>query len=493
MRALPGRAKEGSLPRGGAARSAKRAPMIKRFTSLAAFAAALVLAACATPIEHSQAPLKMPEAWAETVAQATGSIQRDWWRGFGSDELVRLVDEAQAGSPTLAIAAERVTQAELVLRSANASLFPSLSVAGSTGADRSEGGAEPRGTVKSTNASVSVAYEVDIWGGLRAGVRSASELQRASRYDLDAARLSLAAGVANGYFQALALRVRLAVARDNLAIAERLLGIVESRYRNGAASALDLSRQRSTVLAQRATLPPLEVQERQRVSALAILLGRPPQALQVRAGGLDELVLPEVGAGLPSQLLERRPDLASLQAQLAGADADVAVARAALLPSFSLTGSAGLASTALLSLADPTRGIGITASLAQTLFDGGRLRNQASTSESLRRQQIEAYRDAVHSALKEVEDALGNAGRDRELEDANRVIREEAERALRLSELRYREGADDVSTVLDAQRTLFTVNDQLAQLRLARLVSALDLFKALGGGWERGAAGADGR
>ncbi len=460
-----------------------RTPIPRARAALLALAAALALGACATRIETTRPTFALPATWAE-AAPADPLVQRDWWRGFGSDELVQLVDAAQAGSPDLAIAAERVVQAELALRSAGASLFPSLSLGGNTAARRNDPGADADASrSESSSLALGVSYEIDLWGRLAAGRRGAEAALQASRHDLDSARLSVTTGVAGAYFQALALRMRLAIARDNLAIAERVFAIVDARYRNGAASALDLSRQRSTVLAQRAALPPLEVQERQTVTALELLLGRAPQPLPLQATSLDGLAVPAVGAGLPSTLLTRRPDIASAEAQLAGADADVAAARAALLPSISLSGSAGLASSALLSLANPSLSLGLSASILQTLFDGGRLRNQVAVSESTRRQLVERYRSAVHTALKEVEDGLGNAARYRDQEQAQQAIRDEAQRALRLAELRLREGADDLSSVLDAQRVLFAANDQLAQLRLARLTAALDLFRALGGGW----------
>ncbi|WP_428420946.1 efflux transporter outer membrane subunit [Methylibium sp.] len=449
----------------------------------AALLMALALAGCATAIDNTRPTLDMPSRWNE-VASGDSTLQHDWWRGFQSDELAQLIDAAQAGSPTLAIAAERVQQAEIAVRSAGATLFPSVSVAGSTGARRADPGPGfDASTAKSSSVSLGVSYEIDLWGRLAAGVKGAEASLAASRYDLETARLSLTTGVASAYFQVLALRMRLEIAHDNLAIAERVFGIVESRYRNGAASALDVSRQRITVLSQRATLEPLEVQERQTVTALAILLGRPPQTLQVETRSFDRFAIPAVGVGLPSALLVRRPDLASAEAQLATAAADVAAARAALLPSVSLSGSAGLASTALLSLANPSSSIGLTASIVQTLFDGGQLRNQVALGESARRQLVEGYRSAIYTALKEVEDALGNAVRNRGQEQAQLAIRDEAQRSLRLAELRYREGADDLTSVLDAQRTLFSSLDQLAQLRLSRLTAALDLFKALGGGW----------
>jgi outer membrane protein TolC len=193
-----------------------------------------------------------------------------------------------------------------------------------------------------------------------------------------------------------------------------------------------------------------------------------------------------VAPGLPAELLVRRPDLASAEAQLAAADADVAAARAALLPDIQLSGSAGLASAALLSLANPASSVALSAAVAQTLFDGGRLRGRVETARSQRIQLVESYRQAIHAALKEVEDGLGNAERNRQQEASQLLIREEARRSLRLAELRYREGVDDLLTVLDAQRTLFQAEDQLAQLRLSRLTGALDLYKALGGGWAAG-------
>ena len=456
-------------------------------TLVVTFAATLALSACAPRFDTTNPKVDMPATWAES---ATGQIQlqQDWWRSFGSPELSGLIDEALTGSPDLMIAAERVTQAEITARSAGASLFPLLTLSAGTETGSIKpgfGGATGWSKSESSGAALSVNYEVDLWGRVAAQASGAQASLAASRYDLETARLTLTTGVANAYFQVLALRMRLRIAQDNLAIAEKLFAIVEARYRYGSASALDVSRQRSTVLAQRAAILPLQVQERQTVSALAILLGRQPQALQVSGQDLDALTIPEVDAGLPSTLLTRRPDLASAEAQLYAADADVAAARAALLPTITLSGTAGSSSAALLSLTNPAYSIGIAASIARTLFDGDRLGLQVEANESVRRQLVETYRRTIYSALKEVDDALGNAGRNRDQEQAQLEIRKEAQRALQLSELRYREGADDLNSLLDAQRTLFAAEDQLAQLRLLRLTGTTDVFKALGGGWDK--------
>lgn len=451
---------------------------------LSAVAAALLLAGCAITEPVTRPEVAMPAAWIEPVTPSAGVPGAGWWRGFTSRQLEALIDEAVAGSPDFRIATERVRRAEIQLNAAGASLLPRVGAGVDTGWRRSEANGGRAVESESSGASLSVAYEVDLWGRLAAGVAGADATLAASRYDLETARLTLIAGVADSYFQILATRARIDIARENLAIAERVFGIAEARYRNGAASALDVSRQRSTVLAQRAALLPLETLERQSVAALAVLLGRAPQGYAVAGETLADLAIPEVAPGLPADLLARRPDLASAEAQLAAADADVAAARAALLPAIQLSGSAGLASTALLSLANPANSLGLTAALTQTLFDGGRLRGEVESARSRRRELVEGYRNAIHVALREVEDALGSAERNRRQEETQLLIRDEAARGLRLAELRYREGADDLLAVLDAQRTLFQAQDQLAQFRLARLSGALDLFKALGGGWE---------
>jgi NodT family efflux transporter outer membrane factor (OMF) lipoprotein len=394
------------------------------------------------------------------------------------------VDEALAGSPDLAIAAERVRQAEAQVRVAGASLFPMLT-AGADTSTRRTGTARGASTSNGTGVTLTASYEIDLWGKNRAGVRSAESSLAATRFDRDTAQLTLVSGVATSYFDVLALRTRLAIARENLAIAERVFELVSARARNGAASALDVSRQEATVLSQRAGLLPLEQLERQTLAALAVLLGRPPEGFDVTATGIVDLEVPEIDPGLPAELLVRRPDLASAEAQLAASNADVAVARAALLPSIQLTGTAGLASGALLSLVSggTTSAIGIAASLLQPIFDGGRLRGQKAIAESLERELVETYRKAILSAFQDVEQALAGTSRLGRQEQLQEEVQTRARESLRLAEVRYRAGADDLLTVLDAQRTLFSAQDQLAQLRQSRLQAAVSLYKALGGGW----------
>jgi NodT family efflux transporter outer membrane factor (OMF) lipoprotein len=453
--------------------------------------AALALAGCAVQEPRTQPVLPLPAGWTEAAAADAAPVRRDWWLGFGSAPLVSLIDEADRSSTDLRIAARRVRAAEIAANLAGVSLLPTVGASAGTSGNRSDAPGLPATSRRGTSASLSVSYEIDLWGRIAAGVQGAEASLDASRYDLDAARLTVSTTVASTYFQLLAARARTDIARENLAIAERVLRVVEARARNGVATPLEVSQQTTTVLSQRTALLPLEVQQRQLASALALLLGRVPQDVPPPpVEQLTQLTVPRVSPGLPSDLLVRRPDLASAEAGLAAADANVAAARAALLPGFSLSASGGVSSAALLSLANATSTLSLGLSLSQNLFDNGRQRLQVESSRVQRELLVETYARSVRTALKEVDDGLGNADRNARQEATQQQVLLQAQRTLRLAELRYREGVGDLLAVLDAQRTLFSAQDQLAQLRLARLQSALDLYKALGGGWSRdGSAG----
>ncbi|MCU1376800.1 MAG: putative outer membrane protein [Actinomycetia bacterium] len=448
-------------------------------------AVAIALTGCSTVSPMLKPDVAAPVAWNESAAANASAVSATWWSSFGSAELQQLVEQALKGSPDLAIATERVRQAEAQVRVAGASLFPTLDLGVGT-STRSTSDNRGSATTNASSASLSASYELDVWGRNRAGVRAAQSSLQATAYDRDTARLTLISGVATGYFQVLSLRSRLAVGRDNLAIAEHVRDLVSARVRNGANSQLDLSRQEATVLSQRAALMPLEQQERQTLAALAVLTGRVPEGFDVKATGVADLLVPEVSPGLPADLLVRRPDLASAEAQLAASNADLAAARAALLPSIQLTGSAGTASAALLSFAGggSTTAVSLALSVLQPIFDGGRLRGQKAIAESRERELVEVYRKAILAAFADVESALVAASRQVQQETLQSQVQTQAREALRLAEIRYREGADDLLTVLDAQRTLFNAQDQLAQIRLNRLEAAVSLYKALGGGWD---------
>ncbi|MFT4243057.1 MAG: TolC family protein, partial [Acidovorax sp.] len=279
-------------------------PALSRTALAAALAAALT--ACAVHEPRTQVPMDLPAAWAGAPDAGAAAVGPDWWRGFGSPRLEALVQEALAGSGDLRVAAQRVRQADLALQTAGAAQLPGVSLAAGSAVSRSEGA----GVGKSTSVSLSVGYEVDLWGRLAAGEQGARAALEASRYDLEAARITLTASVATTYFQWLALRERTGIARQSLETAERVLRVVQARARNGVATPLEVSQQTATVLQQRTALAPLEEQARQTASALALLLGREPVGFEVGGDeGLMTLQAPSVAPGLPSALLARRPDL----------------------------------------------------------------------------------------------------------------------------------------------------------------------------------------
>lgn len=411
-------------------------------------------------------------------------VDSNWWQSFQSPALNELMQAAQQQSPDLLMSAERVRQAELQMRIANASLFPSLSANASSGESRSKAdGASSYTRRESSGAGVNVSYEIDLWGGIAADRASARAGYDATRYDQDAATLSIKAAIANGWFDWLALQERIATARKNIAIAERVQKIVDARYRNGAATAAEVAQQKTNLLSQQASLLPLELQARQTQSALAILLGKTPQEFTLASEHLLDINVPEVAAGTPADLVARRPDLAASEADLRGANADVHVARTALLPRIDIGASVGKSASELFSLNPATQSTGWTLSLAQTLFNGGRVVNQKRLTEARQVEMLLLYHKAILTALQEVDNALVSADVSQRQEVSQREIVANAERSLQLTEARYRAGTDDLLSLLDSQRSLFQAQDSLVQQRLSRLTAAVDLYKSLGGGW----------
>jgi NodT family efflux transporter outer membrane factor (OMF) lipoprotein len=449
---------------------------------------ALLPSACAI-IEPSSLPeMTLPEEWSEPLPVAAAEIESpgvdpEWWKHFASAELNRLIEIALKDNPDLSISAERIRQAEIALRLAGAARLPGINSSAGTSESRSTPDGESTTRRESSSLGLSMNYEIDLWGRIAANVAASEASLASTRFTHDAARLSLIASVSGVYFETLAADERLRIGKENLALAERILAIVEARHRHGIATSLEVSQQRTTVLSQRAALIPLDVQARQLRSALALLLGQMPQGMALADETLADLKIPRVVPEMPAALLTRRPDIAAAEATLAASDANVAAARAALFPSVSLSMSGSLGSSVLLDLSDPTRSFSTSLSLAQSLFDGGRLRLQTESARSQRAVQIINYAQIVRTALKEVDDSLGNVEKATRQESAQEAVLEQASRSLHLAELRYREGANELMSVLEAQRTVFSAREQLVSLRLSRLQAAVTLCKALGGGW----------
>jgi len=436
----------------------------------------LMLAACVTTNDEQRPEVNYAESYQADDSKSASEIDANWWQAFNAPVLNELMLAADQQSPDVLIAGERVRQAELQMRIANASLFPSLNANASSGERRSKNAGESATVSESTSASLGVSYELDLWGGIAAGRKSAQAGFDATRFDQDAALLSIKAAIASGWFQWLSLQERIATAQKNIAIAERVQKVVDARYRNGVGTAAEVAQQQTNLLTQRASLLPLELQSRQTRSALAILLGKTPQEFTLADANLMDVNVPEIAPGTPADLVTRRPDLAASEATLIAANADIVQARAALLPGISLGANVGKSTSELFNLNPATQVSGWTVSLAQTLFNGGRLINQKRLSEARRTELLLQYHRAILVALQEVDTALASADISQRQETSLEAILVQAERSVRLTEVRYREGSDDLLSLLVAQRNLFLAQDSLVQQRQARLNAAVDLY-----------------
>lgn len=453
--------------------------------SLTLLAAALLCACATTPPPMAATAPALPAQWGSpSDAGAAGTISPDWWRSLGSAELDALVQAAQAQSLDAAAAAARLRQAEATARQAGAALLPALTASLDAGRQaRFSGGSSTDGTAANRYAAgFAASYEIDFWGRQRAGQDSALARLQASAFDQGTVGLTLTAAVADAWLRLVGGRERLAIAVLNLHSAERVLGLVDARARAGAATPLEQAQQRGLVAAQRQAIEALRQQVQGQHTALAVLLGQatPPA---VRTDSLAGLQPPAIGAGLPAELLVRRPDVARAEAQLAAAHADLQAARAALLPRITLGAGLGVGAERLGRAFDHPL-YSLAAGLTAPIFDGGRLAAGADIQEARRDELLAQYRAAIVAAVGDAEVALqAVAGTDAQTAAQAQVL-EQAQQAHALAQVRYRAGADTLLTLLDAQRTLYAAQDQAAQLRQARLMASVALYKALGGGWQ---------
>lgn len=434
-----------------------------------------LLAGCASSIPMFGVT-DVPASWEQgPAADAPIWPQAGWWQGFASEELNAIISAVQADNLSLAAAEARVLAADARVRQAGASLLPGIGVAA---------GARDGNGIGSLNISANASYELDFWGANRAGLAAAESARRGSRADRETVALTAVSSAASTYFQLLSLRQRLETARLNLEIAFSVLDVTRARVRNGIASPLELAQQLGTVASQQAAIPQLEQQELQSRAALALLTGRPPAGFDVVATNLDAISTPAVAPGLPSDLLVRRPDIVSAEASLETANANLAAARAAFFPSISLTGSASSSSPALIELiANPAQSLSIGLSLSQTIFDAGARSAQADAAAAREQEVLANYRNVIITAFSEVETTLGNISNLAEQETFQIEQALQAQRAFDIVNARYREGATEYLSVLDAQRTLYQSQDQLDQIKFARLQALVTLYRVLGGGW----------
>jgi len=450
---------------------------------LAASALSLaVLAACSFTPEYEQPAAPVPTAFPGAAADAQAGQVLPPWSDFVADARLRsLVSLALQNNRDLRVAMANVEQVRAQHRIARANLAPTVA-AGVTGERQGTEG----GDISSiyTAGLMLSAWEIDFFGRLGSLKEAALAQFLASAEAARAAQTSIVASVISTWLTVQADEALLALTRKAQATREDSLRLTKLRFDNGAASALDLRQAESLAASARATLAQQERQRAQDLNALTLLVGQAVPADLLPAVGADQAQLADVPEGLPSDLLARRPDIRQAEQQLIAANANIGAARAAFFPRISLTASLGSASTELSGLfKDGSWGFTLAPQALLTIFDLGRNRAALDAAEAVRTGAVASYEKSIQTAFREVADAL--AGRDtfgEQLAAQEDLVKAEAER-MRLADLRYRNGVASFLDVLDAQRSLFSAQQGLAQTRLARQLNQVGLYKALGGGW----------
>ena len=442
------------------------------------------LCACAS---MTPPDMRLPDAWQATTAAESAGAPPDarWWQRFQSSELDQLITEAVSNNHNLKAAVARVLESEASAKSSGAALLPSVSAGAST--SRSVRQVQSGSDTISTNyqGNLQASYQLDLFGQVRNTAAAAGKRLESSLYDRETVTITLISNVITAYLQVLSARERQKLTADRLKNAEAILQLLETQRRIGTLSDLELTQQRAALAIARAALPALRLAERQSLNALAILLGRNPQGFDVAALTLSAVALPTVAADIPSTLLVRRPDLRKAESDLKAANFDVAAARAARLPSIQLTASGGSASGALADLfTTGTFFYSLAGSASQSIFAGGRLLAQEQGARARYREVAENYQQAVIAAFSDVESALAAVDYNGQQFGFAREASSQADLAYHLAELRYRAGAVDFQTVLNAQNAAFQSQESLVQSRLARFTAVIGLTQALGGGWD---------
>ncbi len=464
--------------------------------SIVALSLVAALAGCASVgPDYVKPDIDVPAAWREAPADGTKAQGPEWWKLYGDPVLDRLIAEALKNNANLMLAAARVEEARAIVSVVGADQQPQVSA----NAERRRTQFSQRAPLpvppgvssraSDTRVSLDVSYEIDLWGKLRNATNAARADLLATEAAGETVRVTLTADVAQGYFALRSLDGQLAATRRAVASRGESLAMQKRRFEVGDISEFEYRQLDAEQAAERAQVPVLEQQRSQQESALAVLLGRSPRAIYDRAleAGSDpeeQTVEIAVPAGIPSNLLVRRPDLVQAEQGLIAANARIAVARAAYFPSISLTGYLGSESVALSDLFTGPAGIGQAAiALGQPIYAGGRLDAQVKAANARERQAFARYQLAVQNAFREVRDALVAQLKARERLDAERDRAGSLRIALRFARLRYENGLSSQLEVLDAERNLLAAEQNRLDALRAQRAAIADLFKALGGVW----------
>ena len=461
-----------------------------RLPPLGACATALVLTGCLVGPDYERPDVTLPEDYVGVPATDASLTDLPWWQVFDDPVLLQLLNSAVEGNRDLRRAAARVDEARARFGVARSEQFPSLGVEGSAARGNSGELLVPgSGPTNSYFAGFAAAYEADLWGRYRRGSEAARAALLASAENRRVVLITLLADVASTYLLLQDLDARLQIAIETEGARHESTELIRLRFDRGTVALIDVNQAEVQEAEAAAQVAALSRQVREAENLLNLLVGRNPQpvlrdaALRMALGDTELLVGPAIPVGLPSALLERRPDIRSAERELAAQTARIGIAQSLRFPSIRLTGSFGVASDELSGFSSGMTVWGVGVDLFAPLIDAGRRRSQVAEEVARTEQALNAYEQTVLAALREVEDALaGIAGYRRELAARTMQVRA-ARSASELSRARYEGGVTDYLEVLDSERSLF--NAQLAASQVQRLqrVSLVQLYRALGGGW----------
>jgi multidrug efflux system outer membrane protein len=455
---------------------------------------AILISGCTLGPDYRRQTIDTPDAW-PTPATAP-SVPAEWWRGYQDPALDAMIQEALGHNADLRFAIARVDEARASLGVARADQWPGVSANASAARTRTSEDlplALPPGIDPINNnmrATLDASYEVDLWGKYRRATEAARADLLATQFSRDAVRLALIGEVSRGYFNLRALDAQVAITKRTVATRLDSLALQRERFAAGVASELELRQVEAEAAAAQALLPVLETQLARQETALSVLLGRSPRAIvgatPERGVAIEALTVPPaVPAGLPSDLLEHRPDLRQAEQQLIAANARIGQAKAAYFPTISLTGFLGGESTTLADLfSAPARIWEVSGSAAQLVFDAGRTGSRVKAAQAREQQTLAQYQLAIQNAFRDTLDALVAQRKARETLDAEQARVAALQSALDHARLRYKNGVSSLLDVLDAERGLLAAELNRVEAQRVQLAATADLYKALGGGWE---------
>jgi multidrug efflux system outer membrane protein len=454
----------------------------------------LCLNACTVGPNYTRPSAPEQSTWKGRVStDHTATLPPNWWRVFKDSELNRLEEQAIEANQDLQRAVARVTEARAFARVSKADQYPSLSASGSYSTNRTsansaefpDGAPRPKLESKEYRASFDLSYELDLWGRVRRNVEAANADAESVASDMQVVLLTLTADVARNYCQLRALDAEKSVLESTVAMRQDEVHLQKTRNQGGLNNALDETRAESELAGTEADLHSV-VRERSQVEhALAVLCGQPAGAFTVRANP-SNVEPPHIPVGLPSSLLQRRPDIAKAEQQMQAANARIGVAKAAFFPTISLTGGAGFASADLGSFLNwPSRMLTAGPGIHLPILDGGKNKANLSAANARFEQAVASYRGVILQSFREVEDALSDLSTLTEQTDAADRALAAARETASLAGERYRTGLTNYLDVVDARRAVLQAEREDRQLRGQRAVSTILLAKALGGGWER--------